>query len=81
MPTIDGVTSRGRERERRTRRRRGVLRWAGGLLLLALVFFAGLVVGKAIEEPPAPGDQTLVRTLVPTTLAPSAIPSDTVSNR
>jgi len=40
-------------------------------VLAALVFYAGLAVGRAIEEAPSPGgSQTLVRTLEPATLAP-----------
>ena len=38
---------------------------------MALVFFAGLAVGRAVEESPEPGgSQTLVRTLAPGTLPP-----------
>jgi hypothetical protein len=72
---------RARERERRGRRRlRRVLRWIGALLVLAVAFFAGLAVGRAVEEDQARGDQTLIRTLVPTTLAPPETVTVTVSN-
>lgn len=40
-------------------------------MLAGLVFYAGLAVGRALEEAPDPGgSQTLVRTLEPATLAP-----------
>jgi hypothetical protein len=72
---------RTRERERRARRRtKRILRWIGALLVLGLAFFAGLAVGRAVEEDQANGDQTLVRTLVPTTLAPAETVTVTVSN-
>ena len=73
-------TARERARERRARRRRRALRWGGALLLLAFVFFAGVALGKALEDTPASGDQTLVRTLVPTTLTPAKTVTVTVSN-
>jgi hypothetical protein len=80
----DRITSereRARERERRARRRtKRVLRWIGALLVLGLAFFAGLAVGRAVEGDQANGDQTLVRTLVPTTLAPPETVTVTVSN-
>jgi hypothetical protein len=72
--------SRERARERRQRRRRRVLRWVGGLLLLAVTFFAGLALGRALDEESGSGDQTLVRTLVPTTLTPQQTVTVTVSN-
>jgi hypothetical protein len=71
--------SRERVRERRTRRRSRILRWCGGALTLAAVFFAGLAVGRALEGTPAEGGQTLVRTLVPTTLTPPETVTVTVS--
>jgi hypothetical protein len=78
---ITSDRERARERERRGRRRlRRVLRWIGALLVLAAAFFAGLAVGRAVEEDQARGDQTLIRTLVPTTLAPPETVTVTVSN-
>jgi hypothetical protein len=68
-----------RARERRARRSRRVLRWSGGLLVLAFVFFVGLAVGMALEEDGKTGDQTLVRTLLPTTLTPRETVTVTVS--
>jgi hypothetical protein len=77
-------TARERARERRAARRgrgRRILRWVGGLLLLAFVFLAGLAVGRATESTPEGGDQTLVRTLVvPGTLTPRETVTVTVSN-
>jgi hypothetical protein len=73
-------SARERARERRARRRRRILRWAGTILLLGVVFFAGLALGKAVEDEPAAGDQTLVRTLIPTTLTPRETVTVTVSN-
>jgi hypothetical protein len=41
------------------------------LVVLVAVFLAGLVIGRAIEDAPQPGgQQTGVRTLQPSTLAP-----------
>jgi hypothetical protein len=68
-----------RARERRARRSRRVLRWSAGLLVLAFVFFVGLAVGMALEEDGKTGDQTLVRTLLPTTLTPRETVTVTVS--
>jgi len=68
-----------RARERRARSGRRVLRWSGGLLVLAFVFFVGLVVGMALEDNGKTGDQTLVRTLLPTTLTPRETVTVTVS--
>ena len=72
--TIVESTRDRRARDRREARRARRRRWlaiAGGILLMALVFFAGLAVGRAVEEAPEPGgSQTLVRTLVPGTLPP-----------
>jgi cytochrome bd-type quinol oxidase subunit 2 len=65
---------RERRRERRNRRGRRVLRWVIALLALAVSFFAGLAVGRAVEGQHAQGDQTLVRTLLPATLtAPETV--------
>jgi hypothetical protein len=68
-----------RARERRARNSRRVLRWSGGLLVLAFVFFVGLAVGMALEDDGKTGDQTLVRTLLPTTLTPRETVTVTVS--
>jgi hypothetical protein len=65
-----GRRERARRLRRRTRRRRaGIV--AGGLALAVVVFFAGLALGRALEEGPEPAaPQTLVRTLEPGTLPP-----------
>ncbi|HEY3106495.1 MAG TPA: hypothetical protein VGJ49_06835 [Gaiellaceae bacterium] len=75
-----GSRSRERARERRRRRRRRILRWVGATLLLAVAFFAGLAVGRVLDDESPSGDQTLVRTLVPTTLTPQQTVTVTVSN-
>ena len=50
---------------------RRALVWALGVLVLAGVFFAGIAIGKALEDAPQPGGtQTRVRTLAPLTIAP-----------
>ena len=47
------------------------MRLALGVVGIVVVFLIGLVVGRAIEDAPRPGgEQTVVRTLKPSTLAP-----------
>jgi hypothetical protein len=59
--------ARGRRRERRSR----LLGWGLRILVLGVVFFAGLAIGKALEQAPDPGGtQTRVRTVEPQTIAP-----------
>ncbi len=54
---------------RRARPGKLIVLWA---LVVAAVFFIGLVIGKALEDAPAPGGtQTLVRTLEPSTVGPA----------
>lgn len=61
------------EPRRRRRWRRGLL-WLLGLVLLVVVFVAGLSLGKALEDAPVPGGtQTLVRTLDPETIGPARV--------
>jgi hypothetical protein len=66
-----------RERRPRAARRAGRGRsswlvWAARLLVLVAVFGIGVAVGRAVEGAPGPGrTQTLVRTLVPTTVGPA----------
>jgi hypothetical protein len=72
-------TARERARERRGRRRRRVLLSAAAVVVLAAVFFAGLSLGRALEEGPGADEQTFVRTLVPTTLIPPRTVTVTVS--
>ena len=45
--------------------------WAARLLALAVVFAIGVIVGLALEGTERGGTQTLVRTLVPTTVGPA----------
>jgi hypothetical protein len=69
-----GARVERRRSERRARRdtgRRRALRWAARLLVLAVVFLAGLVIGRALEDAPRPGgEQTIVNTLRVPTEAP-----------
>ena len=45
--------------------------WGVRVLVFALVFAAGIAVGRAVEETPRPGGtQTLLRTLEPLTVVP-----------
>lgn len=72
-PGISGPTVAARERARARRRRRSrrVVTSILGLALLGVVFLAGLAIGKAVEQAPRPGgQQTVVRTLEPLTVAP-----------
>ena len=65
------------DRDFRTRRRRSspgrrILTWIVRLVAVAVVFVAGLAVGRALEDAPEPGGtQTIVRTLEPLTVEPS----------
>jgi hypothetical protein len=69
-PETDARRRSRSERSGRSRRS-GVIRWALRVVLVAVVFLAGLVIGRAIEDAPRPGgQQTGVRTLEPSTLAP-----------
>jgi hypothetical protein len=71
-PAASDRSRRGRSADRR-RRRRAWTRGLAAAALLGLAFFAGLAVGKAVEDGPDPGGaQTLVRTLEPVTVAPRA---------
>ena len=68
------LSSRTRERERRRRASpaRRILVWILRLAVVAAVFLAGLAIGRALEDAPAPGGtQTIVRTLEPLTVEPS----------
>ena len=68
------AVSERRDRKRVAARRAGRRRAIGiavGLAGAVLVFFAGLALGRALEQAPAPGgSQTLVRTVSPGTLPP-----------
>jgi hypothetical protein len=57
---------------RRRSRVRTLLPWLLGLLVLGFVFFAGLAIGRALEQGPEPGGTyTRVRTIEPLTVAPA----------
>ena len=58
-------------RRYRVSRRRRLGRVVLRVAIVAAVFVLGLVIGRAIEEAPEPGgEQTVVRTLRPSTLGP-----------
>ena len=66
MSTIGGWPQAPRTATRR--RRRTVLRWAAGVLVVAVAFAAGLALGQALDDNPDPAtsrSQTIVRTLGP----------------
>jgi hypothetical protein len=59
-----------------------VIRIAGLVLLLVVVFGVGVAVGEAIHDnPSAGGGQTLVRTLDPLPLAPAARETVTITTQ
>jgi hypothetical protein len=65
------VRPRDRERTRRSSTGRRVALWILRLGVLAVVFLAGLAIGRAVEQAPEPGGtQTNVRTLEPLTVEP-----------
>ena len=66
VDTPGSARTRERGRPRRGARGRRVAVWLFRLLVLAAVFWAGLVIGRALEEAPRPGGTlTVVRTLEP----------------
>jgi hypothetical protein len=73
-PSETRLVNERRERarvERRRARRRQALAVVFATGLAAIAFFAGLALGRALEERPEPGGtQSLVRTLEPATLPP-----------
>jgi anti-sigma factor RsiW len=79
MPERLNPRSLERARERQARRRRRVLRWLGGVVAAGILFFAGVAVGRVIERTPGDSDQTLVGTIVPTTVSPAQTVTVTVS--
>lgn len=73
VPGISGPTATARERGRARQRRRSrrVVGTILTLVLLGVVFVAGLAIGRAVEDAPRPGGtQTVVRTLDPLTVEP-----------
>lgn len=73
--------SRDRSRARRGRGRgRRVVIWLARIVIAAVLFFAGLALGRAIESGEgSPETNTSVRTLVPTTLTPQRTVTVTVT--
>ncbi len=72
-PASSGPTAaaRQRARARRRRRTRRIVASILALVLLGVVFLAGLAIGKAVEQAPRPGGpQTVVRTLDPLSVEP-----------
>jgi hypothetical protein len=70
---MDSPRARARERERvrRSSAGRRLAVWILRLAVLAVVFLAGLAIGRAVEQAPEPGGtQTIVRTLEPLTVEP-----------
>ena len=64
--------TRERQRSRRASPARRIFMWIVRLAVVAAVFVAGLAIGRALEDAPAPGGtQTIVRTLEPLTVEPS----------
>jgi hypothetical protein len=77
------MTARERERARarRTKPRRRWALWAVRIAAAAVIFFAGLAIGKAIGGGGGSGEtNTSVRTLVPSTLTPQETVTVTVPN-
>ena len=72
---------RERARARRSRNRGRALVWLLRLVVAAVVFFAGLAVGRALESGgESSGTNTTVRTLEVTTLTPQETVTVTVSS-
>jgi hypothetical protein len=73
--------SRSRDRSRARRGRgRAVVTWLARIVIAAALFFAGLALGRAIENGEgSPEKNTSVRTLVPTTLTPQRTVTVTVT--
>jgi hypothetical protein len=66
-----GARSRERGRKRAPSTGRRIAGWILRLAVVGAVFFAGLAVGRALEDAPSPGGtQTIVRTLEPLTVEP-----------
>ena len=71
MESSRAARARERERARRSSVGRRLVIWILRLAILAVVFFAGLAIGRAVEQAPEPGGtQTIVRTLEPLTVEP-----------
>jgi hypothetical protein len=72
---------RERQRARRSRTRGRALVWLVRLVVAAVVFFAGLALGRALESGgQSAGTNTTVQTLEVTTLTPQETVTVTVSS-
>jgi len=84
VSTENSSTARQRERERdrsRNKNRRRAVVWLVRILVAAVLFFAGLALGRALESGSGSGEtDTSVRTLVPGTLTPQQTVTVTVSS-
>jgi anti-sigma factor RsiW len=81
LPPSARARERERARARRGRPRRRWLVWIVRIAAAALVFFAGLAIGRALGTGSDTGEtNTSVRTLVPSTLTPQQTVTVTVSN-
>jgi len=81
METPPSTRERARQRSPRGRARRRWLVWLARIIVAAVVFFAGLALGKAIGTDSGSGEtNTSVRTLVPSTLTPAQTVTVTVTN-
>ena len=71
---MTALTPVERERRRRARRRRDLIRWGIRAAVVLLVFGLGVALGQALHDNPRPGNTvTLERTLsIPTTAGPGA---------
>jgi hypothetical protein len=75
------LRSRERAQARRKRRRRRALVWLGRIVAVAVIFFAGLALGRALENGSSTGGtNTFVRTLIPTTVTPQETVTVTVTS-
>jgi hypothetical protein len=80
MDLPPSARERDRARSRRGRARRRWLAWLARIAVAAVVFFAGLALGKAIGTDSGSGEtNTSERTLVPSTLTPQQTVTVTVS--
>ena len=78
-PETESQTTR-RASRRRERRRGLLVPVVIGVVALAAVFVLGLVIGRALEDAPRPGgEQTIVRTLIPSTIPPAEVVTVTVT--
>jgi hypothetical protein len=75
----DARPERPRRTPRARKRRSRAFRWLLALILIVVVFAAGLFLGRALEEAPQPGGEFVrVRTLQPSTVGPQVTVTVTV---